>query len=147
MESATKDKIVSKINALYERNNYQEVSSVVLKEELSEFLINQKTTFWGHVLSVMLSAGVIKKNPNRTERIQSNLCYFYGPGAVIVKNKKDSPTHLIIDQFGTKYEYPCDQTLDQIVANIVNKDPKLELTIFKAVKTVKAEVKLITQEI
>lgn len=148
MDSNIKEKIEKKITNLYERNQYKEVSSEKLKEVLSEFCLNQPSTFWGHVLSVLIAHKIIKKNINRTEKVNGKNSFFYGPGAAILKNNVNSKTtSIILDQFGNKYECPSEDMIDETIRELVNKNTKLEITVYKPIKTVKAEVKLITQEI
>lgn len=148
MDTTIQEKIETKITNLYERNQYKEVSSEKLKEVLSEFCNNQPSTFWGHVLSVLIAHKIIKKNINRTEKVKGKNCFFYGPGVAILKNNINSNTaSIILDQFGNKYEYPSEDLIDETIRELVNKNTKLEITVYKAIKTIKAEVKLITKEI
>jgi len=135
-ETINYDEYVEQVRSLFKNNN--EVLSSNLKKHLH---LEDKGRLYGSLISALISKKIIEKVEGKTERLNGKPNYFYKLYGNTLKNNNGN--HIIVDQFGTIHD--CPQGVDpiEIVQDLLNKNFKLELNVYKKTGSYKAKIDII----
>jgi hypothetical protein len=123
--------------------------SDILGTDLKKFLgLENSGNAWGSLLSVLMAKKIIVKIEDKFEKVNSKPIYYYKLSPMF-NNNFNEPTknYIIYDQNGNIHDYTNDLLLEKDLVNLIKKNPLLELSVYKKIKTIKAEVKIITENL
>ena len=120
--------------------------SKILGSELKKLLkMENSKNEWGSLISALIAKKILIKDTANFIKVKSKPVYYYKLSPLFIKDTEIIKSYLILDQFGTQHDYAEDSVLDEAVNTIIKDNPKLELTVYLKVKTLKAELKVITE--
>lgn len=142
------DEYVSKIKKIFMNNQFTDILSTDLKKELE---LNDFGVLYGTVISMLISKKIIEKVDGKKIKIngKGKDVFYYKPGKNLLieeaKENSNNKTFLIQDQFNNQYDYINDKLLDETLESLIKDNPKLQLTVYKEIKTVQAQLTIITK--
>ena len=135
---------IAKIKNMFKKNGNKEIYIKKIKKELC---IIDKETNWGSVVFQLTNRKIIEKSAN-FEKENGKSFFYYKPGQAVLNDQlKGKISYKIFDQHNNVYTYSSDELLDQTLNELLMKNPSLELTVCKPIRTVKAELKFVTFEV